>query len=118
MLYCVLIESPEVLNIIQENHIKSIISLLDKHGRNHKVRNMEHCLLSMLENLSVSRFQVSRQLQNDFMSFCLLFVVRSWMCSVLSVCVMEWLSGQIRISSRRTCFQVVTSYFKPTLSIM
>lgn len=37
MLYCVLIESPEVLNIIQENHIKSIISLLDKHGRNHKV---------------------------------------------------------------------------------
>lgn len=40
VLYCVLIESPEVLNIIQENHIKSIISLLDKHGRNHKVRNM------------------------------------------------------------------------------
>lgn len=38
VLYCVLIESPEVLNIIQENHIKSIISLLDKHGRNHKVR--------------------------------------------------------------------------------
>lgn len=37
VLYCVLIESPEVLNIIQENHIKSIISLLDKHGRNHKV---------------------------------------------------------------------------------
>ncbi|MGH0136181.1 UNVERIFIED_CONTAM: hypothetical protein FKN15_059740 [Acipenser sinensis] len=36
VLYCVLIESPEVLNIIQENHIKSIISLLDKHGRNHK----------------------------------------------------------------------------------
>lgn len=37
VLYCILIESPEVLNIIQENHIKSIISLLDKHGRNHKV---------------------------------------------------------------------------------
>ena len=36
----VLIESPEVLNIIQENHIKSIISLLDKHGRNHKVKNI------------------------------------------------------------------------------
>lgn len=43
VLYCVLIESPEVLNIIQENHIKSIISLLDKHGRNHKVRNSKHC---------------------------------------------------------------------------
>lgn len=37
VLYCILIESPEVLNIIQENHIKSIIALLDKHGRNHKV---------------------------------------------------------------------------------
>ncbi|KAM6373220.1 ryanodine receptor 1-like [Pluvialis apricaria] len=36
VLYCVLIESPEVLNIIQENHIKSIISLLDEHGHNHK----------------------------------------------------------------------------------
>ncbi|TTS33136.1 Ryanodine receptor 2 [Bagarius yarrelli] len=34
VLYCILIESPEVLNIIQENHIKSIITLLDKHGRN------------------------------------------------------------------------------------
>lgn len=41
VLYCVLIESPEVLNIIQENHIKSIISLLDKHGRNHKVRKVK-----------------------------------------------------------------------------
>ncbi|KAB1263105.1 Ryanodine receptor 2 [Camelus dromedarius] len=35
-LYSVLVESPEVLNIIKEGHIKSIISLLDKHGRNHK----------------------------------------------------------------------------------
>lgn len=32
-----LVESPEALNIIKEGHIKSIISLLDKHGRNHKV---------------------------------------------------------------------------------
>lgn len=54
VLYCVLIESPEVLNIIQENHIKSIISLLDKHGRNHKVRTMEHCLLSVLERPEIS----------------------------------------------------------------
>lgn len=44
VLYCVLIESPEVLNIIQENHIKSIISLLDKHGRNHKVRSVKQYL--------------------------------------------------------------------------
>lgn len=37
VLHCILIESPEALNIIQRGHIKSIISLLYKHGRNHKV---------------------------------------------------------------------------------
>ena len=31
------LESPEALNVIKEGHIQSIISLLDKHGRNHKV---------------------------------------------------------------------------------
>lgn len=36
-MHCILIESPEALNLIAEGHIKSIISLLDKHGRNHKV---------------------------------------------------------------------------------
>lgn len=40
VLHCVLVESPEALNIIKEGHIKSIISLLDKHGRNHKVREL------------------------------------------------------------------------------
>ncbi|KAJ8288889.1 hypothetical protein COCON_G00015480 [Conger conger] len=39
VLHCILIESPEALNIIQRGHIKSIISLLYKHGRNHKVRS-------------------------------------------------------------------------------
>lgn len=53
VLYCVLIESPEVLNIIQENHIKSIISLLDKHGRNHKVRNFKHHLDGCYRNLTI-----------------------------------------------------------------
>lgn len=48
VLYCVLIESPEVLNIIQENHIKSIISLLDKHGRNHKVGSFSVPLLAFV----------------------------------------------------------------------
>lgn len=38
VLHCILIESPEALNIIQRGHIKTIISLLYKHGRNHKVR--------------------------------------------------------------------------------
>ncbi|KAM3591914.1 uncharacterized protein V6R79_009433 [Siganus canaliculatus] len=37
VLHCVLVESPEALNIIKEGHIKSVITLLDKHGRNHKV---------------------------------------------------------------------------------
>lgn len=35
-----LVEIPEALNIIKEGHIKSIISLLDKHGRNHKVSEL------------------------------------------------------------------------------
>ncbi|XP_012989669.2 ryanodine receptor 2 isoform X4 [Esox lucius] len=37
VLHCVLVESPEALNVMKEANIKSIISLLDKHGRNHKV---------------------------------------------------------------------------------
>ncbi|XP_032882821.1 ryanodine receptor 3 isoform X4 [Amblyraja radiata] len=40
VLHCILIESPEALNVIKECHIKSIISLLDKHGRNHKVLDL------------------------------------------------------------------------------
>ncbi|XP_030074236.1 ryanodine receptor 1 isoform X4 [Microcaecilia unicolor] len=52
VLYCVLIESPEVLNIIKENHIKSIISLLDKHGRNHKVLDVL-CSLCVCNGVAV-----------------------------------------------------------------
>ncbi|KAG7252461.1 hypothetical protein CRUP_036699, partial [Coryphaenoides rupestris] len=36
VLHCMLLESPEALNVIKEGHIQSIIALLDKHGRNHK----------------------------------------------------------------------------------
>ncbi|XP_007909260.1 ryanodine receptor 1 isoform X6 [Callorhinchus milii] len=57
VLYCVLIESPEVLNIITESHIKSIISLLDKHGRNHKV-------LDVLRSLCVCNGVAVRSNQN------------------------------------------------------
>uniref|UniRef100_A0A4X2MA66 Ryanodine receptor 1 n=1 Tax=Vombatus ursinus TaxID=29139 RepID=A0A4X2MA66_VOMUR len=57
VLYCVLIESPEVLNIIQENHIKSIISLLDKHGRNHKVLDVL-CSLCVCNGVAVRSNQV------------------------------------------------------------
>ncbi|XP_041802824.1 ryanodine receptor 2-like [Chelmon rostratus] len=37
VLQCVLVESPEVLNVLKEGHVHSIISFLDKHGCNHKV---------------------------------------------------------------------------------
>lgn len=37
VLQCVLLESPEALNVIKETHIHSVISFLDKHGFNHKV---------------------------------------------------------------------------------
>lgn len=45
VLHCVLVESPEALNIIKEGHIKSIISLLDKHGRNYKVEALTFILI-------------------------------------------------------------------------
>uniref|UniRef100_A0A8C3UUD6 Ryanodine receptor 1 n=1 Tax=Catharus ustulatus TaxID=91951 RepID=A0A8C3UUD6_CATUS len=64
VLYCVLIESPEVLNIIQENHIKSIISLLDKHGRNHKVGRGLRCVLDVLCSLCVCNAVAVRSNQN------------------------------------------------------
>lgn len=37
VLHCVLIDSPEALNMMKEDHIKVIISLLEKHGRDKKV---------------------------------------------------------------------------------
>ena len=37
VLHCVLIDSPEALNVIKEQHIRTIISLIDKHGRDPKV---------------------------------------------------------------------------------
>lgn len=37
VLQCVLVESPEAINVIKEGHIQSTISFLNKHGYNHKV---------------------------------------------------------------------------------
>ncbi|XP_033625850.1 ryanodine receptor 2-like [Asterias rubens] len=37
VLHCVLVGSPEALNIVKEQHIKSMISQLEKHGRDPKV---------------------------------------------------------------------------------
>ncbi|KAM9364976.1 ryanodine receptor 2 [Pholidichthys leucotaenia] len=37
VLHCVLVESPEALNVIRDGHIQSILSFLDKHGCDKKV---------------------------------------------------------------------------------
>ncbi|XP_077095388.1 ryanodine receptor 2 isoform X2 [Siphateles boraxobius] len=52
VLHCVLVESPEALNVIKESHIKSIISLLDKHGRNHKILDVL-CSLCVCHGMAV-----------------------------------------------------------------
>ncbi|XP_074531886.1 ryanodine receptor 2 [Halichoeres trimaculatus] len=57
VLLCVLVESPEALNVIKEKHIHSIISFLDKHGCNHKV-------LEVLSSLCVCHGVAVRSNQN------------------------------------------------------
>uniref|UniRef100_A0A3B5AHK0 Ryanodine receptor 3 n=1 Tax=Stegastes partitus TaxID=144197 RepID=A0A3B5AHK0_9TELE len=52
VLHCILVESPEALNIIQRGHIKSIISLLYKHGRNHKILDVL-CSLCVCNGVAV-----------------------------------------------------------------
>ncbi|XP_076834092.1 ryanodine receptor 3 isoform X2 [Brachyhypopomus gauderio] len=52
VLHCILIESPEALNIIQRGHIKSIIALLYKHGRNHKILDVL-CSLCVCNGVAV-----------------------------------------------------------------
>uniref|UniRef100_A0A8C4NNS5 Ryanodine receptor 3 n=1 Tax=Dicentrarchus labrax TaxID=13489 RepID=A0A8C4NNS5_DICLA len=52
VLHCILVESPEALNIIQRAHIKSIISLLYKHGRNHKILDVL-CSLCVCNGVAV-----------------------------------------------------------------
>uniref|UniRef100_A0A8C1VBL3 Ryanodine receptor 3 n=1 Tax=Cyprinus carpio TaxID=7962 RepID=A0A8C1VBL3_CYPCA len=52
VLHCILIESPESLNIIQKAHIRSIISLLYKHGRNHKILDVL-CSLCVCNGVAV-----------------------------------------------------------------
>ena len=37
VLHCILIDSPEALNMVVEKHIVTIIALIDKHGRDSKV---------------------------------------------------------------------------------
>ncbi|XP_010792744.1 ryanodine receptor 3-like [Notothenia coriiceps] len=52
VLHCILVESPEALNIIQRGHIKSIISLLYKNGRNYKILDVL-CSLCVCNGVAV-----------------------------------------------------------------
>ncbi|XP_048731868.2 ryanodine receptor-like isoform X6 [Ostrea edulis] len=57
VLHCVLIDSPEALNMIKEKHIITIISLIDRHGRDPKV-------LDVLRSLCVGNGVAVRTNQN------------------------------------------------------
>lgn len=58
VLHCVLTDSPEALNMMKEDHIKVIISLLEKHGRDPKV-------LDILCSLCVGNGVAVRSSQNN-----------------------------------------------------
>lgn len=51
VLHCVLIDSPEALNVIKEQHIRTIISLIDKHGRDPKVCGLSFLIVGVLVQL-------------------------------------------------------------------
>ncbi|XP_076833707.1 ryanodine receptor 2 isoform X2 [Brachyhypopomus gauderio] len=52
VLHCVLLESSEALNFIKETHIRAIISLLDQHGRDHKILDVL-CSLCVCHSMAV-----------------------------------------------------------------
>lgn len=90
VLHCVLVESPEALNIIKEGHIKSIISLLDKHGRNHKVQHVP-------QTFTACRHEDEGSPCVIYLCVCLcVCVFRFWMFCVLCVCVTAWLFAPTR----------------------
>ena len=64
VLYCILNDSPEALNMMKEEHIKVIISLLEKFGRDPKV-------LDILSNLCVGSGVAVRSSQNNIVDFLL-----------------------------------------------
>ena len=64
VLYCILNDSPEALNMMKEEHIKVIISLLEKFGRDPKV-------LDILCNLCVGSGAAVRSSQNNIADFLL-----------------------------------------------
>ena len=64
VLYCILHDSPEALNMMKEEHIKVIISLLEKFGRDPKV-------LDILSNLCIGSGVAVRSSQNNIVDFLL-----------------------------------------------
>ncbi|KAG5681994.1 hypothetical protein PVAND_011393 [Polypedilum vanderplanki] len=64
VLHCVLIDSPEALNMMRDEHIKVIISLLEKHGRDPKV-------LDVLCSLCVGNGFAVRSSQNNICDYLL-----------------------------------------------
>ncbi|XP_043197981.1 ryanodine receptor-like isoform X5 [Amphibalanus amphitrite] len=64
VLHCVLIDSPEALNVMKEEHIKVIISILEKHGRDPKV-------LDVLRSLCVGNGVAVRSSQNNICDYLL-----------------------------------------------
>ncbi|XP_069958037.1 ryanodine receptor isoform X5 [Cherax quadricarinatus] len=64
VLHCVLVDSPEALNVMKEEHIKVIIALLEKYGRDPKV-------LDVLRSLCVGNGTAVRSSQNNICDYLL-----------------------------------------------
>ncbi|XP_066971318.1 ryanodine receptor isoform X20 [Macrobrachium rosenbergii] len=64
VLHCVLIDSPEALNVMKEEHIKVIIALLEKYGRDPKV-------LDVLRSLCIGNGTAVRSSQNNICDYLL-----------------------------------------------
>ncbi|XP_069170443.1 ryanodine receptor [Procambarus clarkii] len=64
VLHCVLIDSPEALNVMKEEHIKVIIALLEKYGRDPNV-------LDVLRSLCVGNGTAVRSSQNNICDYLL-----------------------------------------------
>uniref|UniRef100_A0A8C4NJ27 Ryanodine receptor 2 n=1 Tax=Eptatretus burgeri TaxID=7764 RepID=A0A8C4NJ27_EPTBU len=105
VLHCVLLESPEALNIIKEGHIKSIIYLLDKHGRNHKI-------LDVLNSLCVCNGVAVRANQNLICENLLSsrdLLLQTRLVNDVTRCV--WASGSSQY--RRWYYELVVDHAEP-----
>lgn len=76
VLHCVLIDSPEALNMIKEKHIITIISLIDRHGRDPKVSRYMYLLCTSID-ISFMPLCMKFNYIVDIMFLC---AYRFWMC--------------------------------------